>query len=214
MVIPFRSDGIVVKVLDWMDDRHLFIILPIIGILVSIGAFIWSGHRTIPDPEPISINAERGDYCYIDVQLLSNWVLKTSDDAGNETYYYLATDSENCHYIVTMFESQFSEFSDIVEFTEGRITTSMPDIRRTDGIVKLLTPEEAESFAEALGLSAEEFDEIFGGKFIDFTEDPDTIFVGAFIWVLGLSILMLCFKGIAALDEFTERRKQRKKTIR
>ena len=168
----------------------------------------------MPDPEPISINAERGDYCYIDVQLLSNWVLKVSDDAGNETYYYLATDTSNCHYIVTMFESQFSEFSDIVGFTEGGNSTTMPDARRTDGIVKLLAQEEAESFAEALGLTVEEFKDLFGMKFVDLTEDPDTLFVGAFIWVLGLSILMLCFKGIAALDELSERRKEQKRAMK
>lgn len=150
----------------------------------------------------------------MDVQLLSNWVLKVSDDMGNETFYYLATDAGNNHYIVSMLENQFSQFSDIVAYTEGDNTAAVPDAQRVDGIVKILSFDEAESLAEALRLTSEEFEDLFGKKFVDLSEDPDTIVVGAFIWVLGLSILILLLKGLAALDEFSERRKERKRAMK
>lgn len=209
MVVFFRTNGVAAKALAWMDNHHLFVILPIIGILSSIGVFIWSGHRTMPAPEPISRSAQKGDYCYMDVQYLTNWVLKVSNDTGNEIYYYLATDTNNDHYIVTMFESQFRQFMDIVAFTENPNTAPTPSSRRMDGILKSMPVEEAESLAEGLDLTAEEYHLIFGKCFVDLTEDPDTIIVGRFIWVLGISILILLLRGIAAVDEFTERRKQK-----
>ena len=212
MVVPFKSDGVFARIFSWMDDHHLLVMLPVIGIISSICVFCWAGVRPDPVPEPISHAAQNGDYCYIDAQLLSDWILKVSD--GEETLYYLTTDFDNNHYIVTMYDSQFNQLSDIVEFTRGNNTENVPDARRVDGIIKPLRAEEAASLAEALGITSEEFETIFENRFVDLQEDPETIVVGGFIWVLGISILLLLLRGIAAFDEFTERRKQREQAVK
>ncbi len=47
---------------------------------------------------------------------------------------------------------------------------------------------------------------MFGSTFLDLKKDPNTSIVVAFIYVLGLSIMILAFKGIIFFDEWKEKR--------
>ena len=42
------------KLLQWMDDHRLFLILPALGILFSLGVFCYVHFRTPPQPEPFT----------------------------------------------------------------------------------------------------------------------------------------------------------------
>ena len=51
------------KLLQWMDDHRLFLVLPALGILLSLGVFSYVHFRTPPQPEPFTLEAKQGDYC-------------------------------------------------------------------------------------------------------------------------------------------------------
>lgn len=201
----FRADGIIGKILWWMDEHHLLVILPIIGILASVGIFVWSGVRSAPEPDPVSKDAKKGEYCSVEIQMLSDWILKVSGD--DEERYYMAIDTDGEYYIVSMYESQFEEFSDIVAYTYAEEVTEVPKAKQVAGMITPLEVDEIESLTEVLEMSEEEYNGVFGEYFIDLKENPNTQLVGIFIWVLAVSLVFLVLKVFVALEERAERKK-------
>ena len=43
------------KLLQWMDDHHLFLILPAFGVVLSLGVLCYVHFRTPPQPEPFTL---------------------------------------------------------------------------------------------------------------------------------------------------------------
>ena len=130
------------KLLQWMDNHRLFLILPALGILLSLGVFCYVHFRTPPQPEPFTLEAKQGDYCYLDVQHLSNWLLKISGGEENNCFYLaVGTDETMC--IVSMNDVIFENFADIVEYNNSDFTVpgTIPQSYRADGIVKQMTSE-------------------------------------------------------------------------
>jgi len=194
--------------LQWMDDHRLFLILPAFGILLSLGVFCYVHFRTPPQPEPFTLEAKQGDYCYLDVQHLSNWLLKISGGEENNCFYLaVGTDETMC--IVSMI---FENFADIVEYSNSDFTVpgTIPQSYRADGIVKQMTSENLDALMDLLGTTAEQYTALLGNNYLDLREDPNGNLVELFVYVLGASLIILLLYCVALLDEQHERRKRGK----
>lgn len=206
-----KSDGLLARILWWLDERHFFVIIPALGILLSIGAFVWSGQRTLPEPEPVTKFSAAGDFCSIDIQRLSRWIMKVEGDEYQS--FYLAVDTDDDYFIVSMNDTQFGQFEEIVDFTYSRNQTIRPDSVKIFGMVRTMGEENARLLSEALDVSPEEYKEMFGSTFLNLKEDPNTNIVITFIWVLGFSLMILALKGIVFFDEWKEKRRKNKEKL-
>ena len=197
------------KLLQWMDDHRLFLVLPALGILLSLGVFSYVHFRTPPQPEPFTLEAKQGDYCYLDVQHLSNWLLKISGGEENNCFYLaVGTDETMC--IVSMNDVIFENFADIVEYSNSDFTVpgTIPQSYRADGIVKQMTSENLDALMDLLGTTAEQYTALLGNNYLDLREDPNGNLVELFVYVLGASLIILLLYCVAFLDEQHERRKR------
>ena len=200
------------KLLQWMDDHRLFLVLPALGIVLSLGVLCYAHFRTPPQPEPFTLEAKRGDYCYLDVQYLSDWLLKIS---GGEEYYncfYLAIGTDETMCIVSMHDGIHENFADIVEYSNSdfAVPGTIPQSYRADGIVKQMTSENLDALMDLFGTTAEQYTALLGNNYLDLREDPNGNLVELFVYVLGASLIILLLYCVALLDEQHERRKRGK----
>ena len=200
------------KLLQWMDDHRLFLVLPALGIVLSLGVLCYAHFRTPPQPEPFTLEAKRGDYCYLDVQYLSDWLLKIS---GGEEYYncfYLAIGTDETMCIVSMHDGIHENFADIAEYSnsDSAAPGTMPQPYRAAGILKQMTSEDMESLIDVLDTTEEQDRALFGSNYLDLREDPNGNLVELFVYVLGASLIILLLYCVALLDEQHERRKRGK----
>ena len=197
------------KLLQWMDDHHLFLILPAFGIVLSLSVLCYVHFRTPPQPEPFTPDAKRGDYCYLDVQYLSDWLLKIS---GDEEYncFYLAIGTDETMCIVSMHDGIHENFEDIAEYSNSDSATpgTMPQPYRAAGILKQMTSEDMESLIDVLDTTEEQYTALFGNNYLDLRENPNDNLMDTSVCVLVASLVILALYGGILLEERHERRKQ------
>ena len=198
------------KFLQWMDDRYMFFILPALGIVLSLGVLCYAHFRTPPQPEPFTLEAKRGDYCYLDVQYLSDWLLKIS---GGEEYYncfYLAIGTDETMCIVSMHDGIHENFADIAEYSNSDSSApgAMPQPYRAAGILKQMTSEDMESLIDVLDTTEEQYTALFGNNYLDLRENPNDNLMDTSVCVLVASLVILALYGGILLEERHEHRKQ------
>lgn len=197
------------KLLQWMDDHHLFLILPAFGIVLSLGVLCYVHFRTPPQPEPFTLDAKRGDYCYLDVQYLSDWLLKISGDVEYNCFYLaIGTDETMC--IVSMHDGIHENFEDIAEYSnsDSAAPGTMPQPYRAVGIVKQMTSENMESLIDVLDTTEEQYTALLGNNYLDLRENPNANLMDTSVCVLAASLVILALYGGTLLEERYERRKQ------
>lgn len=189
------------KLLQWMDEHHVFVILPLFGVLLSAGMLAYVHFRTPPVPEPFTPDAEKGDYCYMDVQLLSGWLLKTTGSASDCFYLAVSPDETMC--IVSMNDVIYENFHAIAEYSDVDTAApiSAPQPYRADGIIKQMTRENRELLMEALDVSEEQYQALVGSCYLDLRNDPNGDLSGIFVYVLGASLVLLAISAIVAFDD-------------
>ena len=197
------------KLLQWMDDHHLFLILPALGVVLSLGVLCYAHFRTPPQPEPFTLEAKRGDYCYLDVQYLSDWLLKIS---GDEEYncFYLAIGTDETMCIVSMHDGIYENFADIAEYSnsDSAAPGAMPQPYRAAGILKQMSSEDMESLIDVLDTTEEQYTALFGNNYLDLRENPNDNLMDTSVCVLVASLVILALYGGILLEERHERRKQ------
>lgn len=199
------AKGAMAGILDWIDRAYLFIILPVIGIAVSIGVFIWCALREMPEPEPMSALSEEGSYCSIEVQGMSTWVMEVS---GDESYcFYKALDTDGGSHMVSLSDERYEDFADIVEYTYSAKKWVVPEPKELTGVVRTFSQESIRSLAKCLYMDQAEYVELYGATFLDTNNDANTDIVAPFIYVLGGSVLILVFKLILVIEERGERKR-------
>lgn len=196
------------KFLQWIDAHHVFLILPLSGILLSLGMFAYVHFRTPPEPEPFTLAVEKGDYCYIDVQLLSDWLLKTTGSEADSFYLAVGADETLC--IVSMNDVIHENFADIAAYSNAGAedSSAIPPPFRATGMVKPMTQENMEWLIESLDSTEDAYKALVGSCYLDLREGPNGNLMELFIYVFGASLVLLVINVIVAFDDRRERRRQ------
>lgn len=209
-MIAFLSEDLLAKpfgrLLQWLDDHHVFLILPLCGVLLSLGVFGYVHFRTPPEPQPFVSDAEKGDYYYVDVQLLSDWLLKITGSGYDCFYLAVGTDGTLC--IVSMNDVIHEEFAAVAEYgsADPAEVDVLPQPCRAEGVVKPMTQENLELLAEALDTTEEQYRTLVGGNYLDLRHDPNGDLIDLFVYVLGASVFLLLLNALTAFGDRRERR--------
>lgn len=182
------------KLFRWMGRHHLFLILPSLSLLLSLGLLACGHFRTPPTSAPFTLDAQPGDYCYTDVQELSNWLLKTT--GGQADCFYLAVGTDDSLRLLSM--------NDVLhEDIFGPVTgdTALPEPRRVEGIVKPMAAENQSALMDALDLTESQYAALLGGNYLDLREDPNGNLTTWGVYLLGASLILLALNAIAFFED-------------
>ena len=133
------------------------------------------------------IDNEVGEYVYLDVVGVSDWLVDYGD--GDEVYY-AAEDAQGYLYLVQLNKSQFNKMKTQQQFWNGETTTQEP--YRLYGVAKKPKTDLLNTLYEVVEMTASEYEEYFGTQFINATTTPAK--QDQAIWFVGA---MFC--GITAL---------------
>lgn len=160
--------------------------------------------RTPPVPAPFTLDAEKGDYCRMDVQFLSDWLLKITGSGAD--CFYLAVGADETLRILSMNDVIYEELA------ASMGTDSTAPAVTVDGIIKPMTPENMEAVMDTLDLTEAQYTALVGSNYLDLRNDPNGDLVHTFVYVLGASLVLLLIDAAVALDDRHERRGQRTAT--
>ena len=188
------------------------------------------------EPLPLGDQVCLEDYNYIDVQYMTDWVYKVTLGDGGRKTFYIAWDTSDYGYLVSLSDEQYAEFADIVAYTYsddsdvpdaaqgdgGQATltaylpltaVTAPTPRRLTGVI-CETPEAyIDDIAAAVGMTAEDFVYTYGDYYIDSELTPDT---GSSFWsfiasFLGLAAFVLLVSAASCTAQLNSTLKQLKK---
>lgn len=160
------------------------------------------------EPLPLGEQVCLDDYNYIDVQYMTDWVYKVTLGDGGRKTFYIAWDTSDYGYLVSLSDEQYAEFADIVAYTysddsdvpdaaqgdAGQATltaylpltaVTAPPPRRLTGVI-CGTPEEyILDIAESNDMTGDEFVSLYGDYYIDAMLTPgaehnDWFYIGVF----------------------------------
>jgi len=131
--------------------------------LMIIGA-AYEFNKPKADPVRMSTELDSGTYCYLDVSLVSDWLLKVTSDT--EYTIYEAMDPDGNWYLLTLDNDVFATLSAQLEayniyFTNYSEDFSLPDPIRLTGMTHRLDSDDAQQIATA-------FENATGGDIITF----------------------------------------------
>ena len=137
--------------------------------------------------------SETGSMAYIDVVGVSHWLYKYDGDV-----YYTALDFEGYLYTVRLSDSQFRKLSAQYDYWMDENEDAVPpEPFRLEGVVKNTSSDIRGNIADVWELTTDEYDQIFGKKFLDATssagnEAASPWFFGALMCgVFGLAFLIV-----------------------
>ena len=179
-----------------------FILLAAAAALLAFG--IYRGTRDFKSQAmPFEDFSHKGDYVYIDVAGISDWVYKYDDDV-----YYAAEDPEGYFYILRMSKYKASAMSEQEKYWERPDdSTPMPEPVRVYGIAEDIENDLKDAFAQVFDITGSDVDYYFGYLYLDTTSDPgtDTMWMcitGAlFSFLFSLVCLAVCLPAYSALKK-------------
>ena len=154
------------------------------------------------------LTAKSGDYVYMDIGGVSDWLYKVSGDGGDFTYYAAEDENGSGGYILILDDEQFAALSAQNEYW-NRTTDALPgETERLYGTVKWYS---APIRSELAGLIAQiytdvpedEFDDVFGTVLLNATIQPSGEYATAYM--IGGGVLLVLWL-IAALIRTLSRR--------
>jgi len=169
------------------------IILAVVLSLIILGA---AYEYTKPKPEPVRMTHASSDdtYSYVDVLLLSDWVYEVT---GDENYtFYEAMDPDGNWFLIDLDDKTFESLSQHVDAynaygTDDYMNYTYPAPTRLSGMPTYITYDDTQSLSEYYGLSFADFDDIFGGYYLnEGTSNADT---NAVLYLTGAVIFGLFF---------------------
>lgn len=136
-------------------------------------------------------DSQTGSMAYIDVVGISGWLYK-NDDA----VYYTALDREGYLYTVRLSDNQYEKLSAQYEYWMDEDENAVPPSPfRLEGLVKDVSADTRSTICEVWGLTAAEYDQIFGKRMLDATTSAGE--AAAASWFFGTMVCGLF--GIALM---------------
>jgi hypothetical protein len=179
------------------------IILAVLTSLMMIGA---ANEFTKPKPEPERMTHASSDetHSYIDVLLLSEWVYQVS---GDENYtFYEAMDTDLNWFLVSLDEKAFQPLRAHVDaynayFTDDYLSYSYPEPTRLYGMPTYISSDDISDLSASYGITLEEFDEIFGGYYLNEGASNANLYAMLFLVgavIFGMFLLALVLQSTSA----------------
>ena len=153
----------------WFKTTQKIIVLVLF--LAFIGCFcMLMKNSGTKDPDPVKMDAvqsEIGNYVYVDVVGVSDWIYQV----GKNVVYYALEDTEGDFYIASIPAEDFARLSAQNRYFEE--DGPLPEAIRLTGVCKKTTDAVRSAVIEAyVDLSEDDFDAIFGSRFIDVGNTP------------------------------------------
>lgn len=167
----------------------------IFAVLLTV-MIIGAGYEfTKPQKEPVQMRYDlpSGAYAYIDVQLLSDWVL---DITGDDDYtFYEAMDPDGNWFILSINKSQFSSFAPYYDAYNAYFADDAnyvyPEPTRVTGLTKSIASDEFDELADLYGATSSEVENYFGSYYLD--EGTSNQYENAMLYLVGAFIFGLFF---------------------
>lgn len=147
-----------------------FILLAAAAALLAFG--IYRGTRDFESQAvPFEDFSNKGDYVYIDVAGISDWVYKYDDGV-----YYAAEDPTGYFYILRMSKHNAVYMPEQEKYWQRPDDDSvpMPEPIRVYGIAQKIGDDLKDAFAQVFDLTGSDVDYYFGYLYLDTTSDPGT----------------------------------------
>ena len=166
--------------------------------LFIIGA-VFAGRKPMENPTRMTRSLDgKSVYAYLDVQLLSDWVLRVTGDS-NYTYYE-AMDPDQNWYIVSLDSATAEKLQPYIDaysdfFTDGAPDVQIPEPYRITGMTYPLSSDDVSSLASSYSVSETAYTDYFGACYLDEGTTPDNtdlalFAVGAATCLMVLLILL------------------------
>lgn len=148
-----------------------------------------------PQAEPVQMRYDlpSGTYAYLDIQLLSDWVL---DITGEDDYtFYEAVDPDGNWFILSINQSQFSSFAPYYDAYNAYFAEDAnyvyPEPIRVTGLTKSIASDEFDELADYYGATSSEVENYFGSYYLD--EGASNQYAGAVLYLVGAFLFGLFF---------------------
>jgi len=164
-----------------------------------------------------SYSAEVGDFVYVDVLGVSDWILELEQDSVTTTYYTVFDKSGYLH--IAIFEdSDIRTMSDQEQFWNDLLFSDSVDTDaesvRVYGVAEKIPAEYEDDLREYLDMSSSEFDDYLGAMLINATRMPSDnseapyIAIGCILLVLSIFVIVSNARSKSGLKKSLKRLEQ------
>lgn len=200
-----NSEKIIKKYIGGSGAKKVFAWIFLLGLLATLP--MWTVFRKEADPNSavqfVGVSEENGDYVYLDIVGISDFVYKYTRRHVTTTFYS-AEDAEGYLYMLELTNSDYKKLTAQQEYWNRTDNTApMPEPYRVYGQAENISTERISDFSEVWGLSTEEFVNAFGSKYIDVGSSSES--ESNTLWAIGS-----LFTGIFFLAFALENRKVKK----
>ncbi len=137
----------------------------VIAICCIVKAVQVQRYREAMEPSPLLVGEEQpGDYSYIDVVDMTDWVYRVTDRSGSEKVFYFAGDADGYVYLVRLSDAQYARFADISDEPPAPVHLT--------GVLCTVPKRYIPDLAEVDGTTVEEYIAYYGDYYIDAVMTP------------------------------------------
>ena len=189
------------------------IILAVLLSLMILGAGYEFGK---PQGEPVRMSTalDGSTYCYLDVSLVSNWLLQVT---GDENYtYYEAMDPDGNWFILNLDDEALARLSVqadaynsfYTEYANNQADFPLPEPVRLTGMTSSLDSDDVNQIASVFdGATAANITDFYGSNY--FNEGASDQYSGAMLYIVG-GVLFGIFLLVIVLQGGAQRRNYKK----
>ena len=185
----------------------------ILSLMIIGAAYEYNKPKT--DPVRMSTQLSSGTYCYLDVTMVSDWLLEVT---GEEDYtIYEAMDADGNWFLLTLDDDAYAKLTAQQEayqtyFFGDSTNFTLPDAVHLTGVTHTLASDEAEHIANVFeNTTVADVNEIYGANY--FKEGANNQSDGAWGYVMG-AIFFGMFFLILTLQNSAIRKNYRKSEAR
>lgn len=186
------------------------IITFILFILTGLAAYkmiYYISFYELPEPTKFTKDSKEDDYCYVEIQCLTDWVYKESSD-DIETTYYCGSDVDGNMFTLIIKDKDYQKFKDIVDFTYSTDENKLPPPVKITGMVKELKSSAAQVISESWEYdTVQEYYDYFGKNLINTSTNPATSKTG-FSTTLFIILLIFLILNIITIIKYQARFKK------
>lgn len=151
------------------------IIFAVLTALCIAGA-VFAGQKPSEEPVQMSHSLDgKSVYAYLDVQLLSDWVLRVTGDS-NYTYYE-AMDPDQNWFIVALDSTAAEKLQPYIDAynylsTDGAPEAEIPEPYRLTGMTYPFSSDDVDSLSSSYSVTGTEYTDFFGTYYLDEGTSP------------------------------------------
>ena len=179
--------------------RRIAILILVVVMAASVLGIVAIERKPLEEPVRLAKTLEKGTYCYLDIQLLSDWIIKVTGD-DNYTYYE-AMDPDQNWFIVSLDDDVANELAACFAayqyfFYDDAPYAELPEPYRLYGVTGKIRSDDLPSLASYFDATQTEFTDYFGNGYFNEGARPSNDWevalftAGAFAFLFLLILLI------------------------